>query len=106
MSDPSVYMLKFPRTRKALIQRFLEFAETAPWGHYLEAPLSILPMAIFTMDFDGKGGVWINEASLASPMGRDLAEALKKAAPDRVHMQGLPGCFPAPFFPWPGGNAQ
>lgn len=98
-----ISILAAPSDFEEMAACMLDIAYKAERGCYLEAPLCLFPLAVFTVDFDGEGGVYINEASLVSPVGRTFAKVLKAAAPGRVHVHGLPGATPAPVIPWPGG---
>lgn len=76
----------------------LDLAPTRDRGDFLQTVFTVRPFDLFTVDVDGEGGIWINDASVVSATGRRMAAILHEMGGSRVHDGVLDGCEPAPVM--------
>jgi hypothetical protein len=64
----------------------VKMAQRSKPGAWGEAVLEMFPPSVFSVDFDGQGGILVNPSSLQTPNGRALFRALKAAGQGRVQV--------------------
>lgn len=69
----------------------LKMAQQSKPGAWGEAVLDMFPPSLFSVDFDGQGGILVNPSSLQSPNGRALYRALKRLRAELVTVGTWPG---------------
>lgn len=81
-----------------LAANIIQRAMTQQRGAWSLVALKWFPPVHIPVDYDGEGGVWINDAAHLTAAGRHFVDLLHMLGKDRVHDGNLEGCEPAPIF--------
>lgn len=67
-----------PESLRYTVQWMIQEAQAAAPGGWIQSPVGSLPrLGVISLDFDGKGGILVNPATMRTAKGKELAKALR-----------------------------